>query len=78
MTTATTNVEVWEQSFNGNNWETIPGAAWPMEMREGESFREACIRHGGEFSQTEQTRLVVFGDDRDEMYAETFEPGELG
>ncbi|MEM9752567.1 MAG: hypothetical protein AAF916_04200 [Planctomycetota bacterium] len=70
-------VEVWEQFHNGNNWETISGAAWDMVMRDGESFRDACIRHGGDFSNESEFRLVAYNEDGDEEFAEVFAPGEL-
>ena len=77
MMTETATVEVWEQQHNGSNWETIPGAAWDMKIRPGESFRDACIRHGGEFSATEVTRLVTFDEDGAVDECEDFKPGEL-
>lgn len=70
-------IEVCEQVHNGNNWETIEGAAWDMEWPEGMSFRDACIRHGGDFDRDEAFRLVAHNDDGDIIEAEVFEPGSI-
>jgi hypothetical protein len=75
-------VEVYEQTHNGVNWETIPGAAWNMDIRPGETFRQACLRNGGEFAGHGTFRLVVFADpgnpaDLSLLHAEEFEEAEF-
>lgn len=75
--TETKTVEVWEQFHNGNCWQTIEGAAWDMEWAAGETFRDACIRHGGEFDRDESFRLIVLDEDGAEYASEIFEPGDI-
>ena len=73
----TKTVEVWEQHWDGNRWQAIEGAAWDMHIREGETFRQACIRHGGDFDRNADFRLVVFGEDGGIEHAEVFGPGQI-